>query len=130
MRLNKLFVYGTLRSSSIHTVMPAVALYMKKKNSGYVKARLFDTGEYPGAVNTGSTGKVYGEVIEIERSKLSFVLEALDEYEEIDSDDSRSLFRRERTDVHTTEGKTIKAWIYWYNKEVNGLKEIKSGNYK
>ncbi len=128
--MNKLFVYGTLRSSRIQSVIPGVAPYMKKMGMGYVKAKLFDLGEYPGAVNAEKPDKVFGEIIEISPDKLKFVLNALDEYEEINKNPSKSLFQRRMTIVNTDNGKRIKAWIYWYNKEVNGFKEIKSGIYK
>jgi gamma-glutamylcyclotransferase (GGCT)/AIG2-like uncharacterized protein YtfP len=128
--MNKLFVYGTLRSSRIQSVIPELAPYMKKKGMGYVKAKLFDIGEYPAAINSGKTDKVFGEIIEITPDKLKFVLNALDEYEEVDKNPSKSLFNRKMTMVNTDEGKRIRAWIYWYNKNVDGFKEIKGGIYK
>jgi gamma-glutamylcyclotransferase (GGCT)/AIG2-like uncharacterized protein YtfP len=128
--MNKLFVYGTLRSSRINSVIPEVAPYIKKTAKGYVKAKLFDLGEYPGAVNADKADKVYGEVIEINPDKLKFVLDALDEYEEVDKNPLKSLFQRKQTLVSTDEGKRMMAWIYWYNKDVNGLKEIKGGVYR
>ena len=128
--MNKLFVYGTLRSNGINTVMPEVAPYMKKNGQGYVKAKLFDLGEYPAAVNTDKAEKVYGEIIEILPDKLKFVLAALDEYEEVDKNPSKSLFNRKMTLVNTDEGKRIRAWIYWYNKNTDGHREIKGGIYK
>ncbi len=128
--MNKLFVYGTLRSNTINSVIPEVSPYLKRKGSGYVKAKLFDLGEYPGAVNTVKTDKVYGDIVEITPEKLTFVLEELDKYEEVNKNPSKSLFKRAITFVNTAEGKRVKAWIYWYNQETDGYNVIKGGVYK
>lgn len=128
--MNKLFVYGTLKSANISLVVPEIAPYIIRKGKGFVKAKLFDLGEYPGAVNLQPTNKVYGEIVEIMPEKLDFVLDVLDQYEEVDKNPDISLFKRAKALVNTTEGKKIYAWVYWYNKNVGKSKEIKSGIYR
>jgi len=128
--MNNIFVYGTLRKDRIKTVVPEIAPYIKIVGRGHVKGKLFDTGEYPAAVKN-SNGKVYGEIIQIEPSKLIEVLEMLDEYEDfIKNNPSESLFLRDVVNVDNIKGNTTKAWIYWYNKDTKNLAEIKDGIYR
>lgn len=130
--MNSIFVYGTLRKGRIESVMPEIAPYLKLKSKGYVKGRLFNAGEYPAALPQKSGNKkVYGEVLEVSPQKLNYVLNTLDEYEEVDlKNPSSSLFVRELTNVIAANGEKIPAWIYWYNKDVKKMKEIKDGIYR
>lgn len=128
--MNKLFVYGTLRKSRIQSVIPEVAPFVKNKGNGFIRATLFDLGDYPGAVDLGLTTRVHGDILEISPDKLDFVLTALDKYEEINTDPEKSLFKRAKALVNTKDGKKLFAWVYWYNKDINGAREIKSGIYR
>jgi gamma-glutamylcyclotransferase (GGCT)/AIG2-like uncharacterized protein YtfP len=130
--MNKLFVYGTLRNGRINSSLPQIAPYLKSKAKGFVNGRLFDVGEFPAAKPSNlSSKKVYGDLVEITPHKINDVLRALDNYEEIDiSNPEKSLFKRDVVDVTTNNGNKIKAWIYWYNKNVQELNEIKDGIYR
>ncbi len=129
--MNKLFVYGTLKNANINRVVPEIAPYIKRCGKGFVKANLFDMGEYPGAVNVKRTNKVvYGELVEIFPEKLDFVLDFLDEYEEVHVNPKKALFKRAKTLVNLAEGKKVFAWVYWYNKKTDNNREIKSGIYR
>lgn len=130
--MNRIFVYGTLRNGMLNQVVPEVSSYIHADAKGFVNGRLFDTGEYPAAKpNKTSQTKVYGDVLMVDDNQLQNVLNVLDEYEEIDEDHpQKSLFKRKLVDVNIANGKKIKAWIYWYNKDIKGFKELKSGIYR
>ncbi len=130
--MNNLFVYGTLRKGRLEAIVPEISGLLTIKTRGYVKGKLFDAGNYPAATPNGNANqKVYGEVVEIEPAKLVYVLSILDEYEEFDvNNPSASLFIRDIVNVKDAKGRQIKSWIYWYNKDVKKLKQIKGGVYR
>ncbi len=129
--VDHLFVYGTLRpGSSAHArrILKSSAEHVGK---GEVRsARMFDLGEYPGAVRTRSKREfIIGDVFRINKSKLSEVMEALDAYEEFDpSDPKGSLYVRKITNVKV-EDTDLKAWIYWFNRPVEQAVPIEEGDY-
>lgn len=124
---NLLFVYGTL--------MRGIKSYMSKfleRNSrfigiGYFEGRLFDLGSYPGLVkDNNSPYKVLGHIFEINEFA---VLKQLDIYEGNPtgfSEDYEYVRKLANVNFNTT---VLKTWIYLYNRPVQGLKEITSGNY-
>lgn len=130
--MNNLFVYGTLRNGRINNFLPQIAPFLKTKSKGFVKGKLFNAGEFPAAKPTSlSSKKVYGDLVEINPGKISDVLQILDEYEEVDiANPKNSLFKRDIVNVVTNNGDKVQAWIYWYNKDVDGLNEIRDGIYR
>ena len=130
--MNKIFVYGTLRNGMLNQVVPLLSSYVHIDSKGFVNGKLFDTGEFPAAKpNKLSKTRIYGEVLMIDDGKIEKVLNVLDDYEEIDEKaPQKSLFRRKIVDVNITNGKKVKAWIYWYNKNTKGFKELKGGIYR
>ena len=130
--MNNLFVYGTLRNGRLQNFVPEVASFVETKGKGFVNGLLFNAGEFPVAKRTKvDTQKVYGDLLEIKEGKEKDVLRLLDEYEEIDNENpKKSLFVRNLVKVKTNKGEILNAWIYWYNKEVEGLKLIKDGIYR
>lgn len=130
--MNRLFVYGTLKNSRIKEAVPEIAPFIKVKVRGFVRGKLFDTGDYPAAVpDKGGRKKVYGEILEITDNKLDEVLKILDEYEEYSPRNIKSsLFVRDAVNVNTRNDKQLKSWIYWFNGEIKNLKEIKDGIYR
>ncbi|MFN0082422.1 MAG: gamma-glutamylcyclotransferase [Ferruginibacter sp.] len=130
--MNRIFVYGTLRNGMLNQVVPQVSAYIHADAKGFVNGRLFDTGEYPAAKpNKLNQTKVYGDVLLVDDSQIENVLNVLDNYEEINEHEpEKSLFKRKLVDVNITSGKKIRAWIYWYNRDIKGFKELKSGIYR
>lgn len=130
--MNRIFVYGTLRNGMLNQVVPEVSSFIHADAKGFVNGKLFDTGEYPAAKpNKMNQTRVYGDVLKVDDNHMQIVLNVLDEYEEIDeSHPQKSLFIRKLVDVNIAKGKKIKAWIYWYNKDIKGFKELKSGIYR
>jgi len=124
---NYLFVYGTLLNSDNE-----FASYLKTNCSFYAKGRfkgrLYDIGEYPGAVaDSRCSDYVYGSVYIIGDAVL--VLKCLDDYEGYGPEQEQpNLFVREAIDIESDKG-IINGWCYLYNLPVDGLRIIASGNY-
>jgi len=123
-----LFVYGTLLDES-----NIYAAYLKENSRFYQKGRfkgkLFNIGNYPGAVVDNVLGTyVYGSIFLIDDSVG--VLKELDDYEGFGDDFAQpNEFVRELVEVET-EGIMLICWVYLYNHPVKGLPVIKSGRYR
>ena len=108
------------------------ATYLNKNCSFYsygkFKGRLYDIGEYPGAIaDNNYTGYIYGTIVSIHNPAR--VLQQLDDYEGFGDDQQQpNLYVRELMAVETDKD-LIKCWVYLYNLSVNGLKLIESGDY-
>lgn len=84
-----------------------------------IRGRLYDLGEYPGLVQ--GDGRVKAELYKV---KDPAVFSLLDEYEEFDvRGPDRSLFVRH---VVRLSEPTRDAWVYFYNRPVNNLPEIRT----
>jgi gamma-glutamylcyclotransferase (GGCT)/AIG2-like uncharacterized protein YtfP len=129
---NKIFVYGTLMDGLFKKGIPGIDLHIKKRENGKINARLFDLGKYPGAKRTTIKSKeVFGKIYEVDLAHFINVLITLDDYEEFDPRKKEaSLYIRKITPVITANGILSRAWVYWYNKPVNGKHEIDTGDYK
>ncbi len=123
-----LFVYGTLLDD-----YNEFGRYLKHNCSffakGRFKGRLYDIGEYPGAVADAlSPGYVYGSIY-IMNNEIE-ILKVLDDYEGFGGDQQQpNLFVREVIEVETDKG-LIYCEVYLYNLSVDGLRVIESGDYR
>lgn len=120
-----MFAYGTLRrGGKRHDILQQLhAVYVGK---GSVAGELFDLGEYPGAVKSGSTAaRVIGEVYRLPNLKTA--LRILDEYEGVGA--ATSLYHREITEVTLDSGQRVSAWVYWLNEAPPHARRIESGDY-
>jgi gamma-glutamylcyclotransferase (GGCT)/AIG2-like uncharacterized protein YtfP len=121
-----LFVYGTLQDEQNE-----FAIYLKQNCSFYGKGRfkgkLYDLGEYPGAIlDEKGDNYVYGSILNVKN--ISEVLIRLDEYEGFGEEDRPNLFIREIVSIETNNGK-VDCLVYLYNLSVDGFKIIDSGDY-
>jgi gamma-glutamylcyclotransferase (GGCT)/AIG2-like uncharacterized protein YtfP len=123
-----LFVYGTLRNDARHSVARYLSHGARLVGTGYIQGRLYDLGEYPGAIpSTNARDKIYGQVFEILDETL---LNALDDYEGCGPHDSAPFeFRRERIPVFSTNLNVRNAWVYFYNWPVGKNPLIRTGDY-
>src|SRR6185295_12809913 len=124
---DKLFVYGTLRRGfDPHEYLKSSARFLGK---GRIAGRLYDFGEFPGAVPSEIPGEeVQGELYELR--DFGRQLKALDEYEEFDPNHpEKSLFVRQRVDVRLENGESLKAWTYFLPQEPTTASQIRSGDY-
>ena len=122
-----LFVYGTLLDEDNE-----FAKHLKDNctfhDDGRFKGRLYDIGEYPGAIaDSNYHSYVYGSIFTI--NNITKVLKYIDDYEGYgDEQDQPNLFIRQLMGIEATNG-IINCWVYLYNLPVDGFKLIESGNY-
>jgi len=117
-----LFVYGTHRKS--FPAHSTIEEYFSFVCNAQIKGELYYEGSFPAAVPTEEERFIQGELYKLKREDLfGDAFCKLDEYEEVDDE----LFVRERITI-VAENNSIKAWIYWYNKNVDNLEVIESGD--
>jgi gamma-glutamylcyclotransferase (GGCT)/AIG2-like uncharacterized protein YtfP len=122
-----MFVYGTLRKGYDLKLVGKVNHLIRYVGQGKVNADLYDLGRYPGAIRNSRGPEVIGDVFEL--SDPEHVLRVLDRYEGIRPDEAASEFVRRKSRVRLRSGKTITAWVYWYNLKSAGKIRIKHKNY-
>ncbi|MBB6128918.1 gamma-glutamylcyclotransferase family protein [Mucilaginibacter lappiensis] len=122
-----LFVYGTLLDSgnSYGAYLQQHCTLIKK---GKFKGKLYDIGEYPGAIVDESTDQyVHGSIYQMDEPEK--ILNFIDDYEGFGDDQEQpNLFTRELTSIETDMG-TVQCWIYLYHLSVANLPQIPSGQY-
>lgn len=115
-----LFVYGTLRKEYGLRLIEVVDKNLEYIGEAKVKASLYDLGSYPGAVKDNSNNEVVGDVFLVKDADKVF--KVLDEYEGEE-------YSRQKEQVQLSSGKTITAWIYWYNQKTEEKQKIRQKNY-
>ena len=122
-----LFVYGTLLSEGNE-----FAVFLMENSifygNGKFKGKLFDIGEYPGAISRpGCEYYVYGQVFMMYKPET--ILRRLDDYEGFGKDQPEpNEFVRQLIEVETDD-QPLKCWIYIYDLPIDGLWQIRQGNY-
>ena len=124
-----LFIYGTLMPSKADDEIAHIVKRLRRIGAGYVRGRLYNLGEYPGAViDRSANTSIHGELVELPADKT--ILEALDKYEEFDpSRPQKSLFVRKRTKIKLANGRNVEGWMYVYNRNPGNAPIIRGGNY-
>lgn len=122
---NFLFVYGTLmRGFPLHTHLNA-GVGSRYLGPGKITGRLFDLGEYPGALPGSGAETVCGEIYELLNPDL------LDQIDGVEGAPPHGhLFHRRRVRVIRPDGEEIEAWCYFYNDSFAGGDPISSGDYR
>lgn len=125
-----LFVYGTLRSECNHAAYQLITEGFTLLGKARVKGKLYNLGDFPGAVKTKVNSFIEGELYELkEGRKLDQAFVRLDEYEGLPArEGEQQLYVREIAEAIYNHS-IIKAWIYWYNQDVSQYLELQSGNY-
>ena len=126
MKHDFLFVYGTLLDDNNE-----YAIYLKNNSrpylTGKVRGKLFDIGEYPGAILAAGDQIVYGSILQI--SDADRIIPIIDEYEGYGENQPQpNEFVRIRADIETAHG-WVSCWMYLYNLSTAGLILIESGRY-
>lgn len=98
---------------------------------GWIAGQLYDTGSYPAAVAVaGSQDRVRGELYRLDPERATELLAELDRYEGFVPDaPESSLFRRVQAEVTVENGSVHRAWTYIFNRSVQRLPRIASGDY-
>jgi gamma-glutamylcyclotransferase (GGCT)/AIG2-like uncharacterized protein YtfP len=127
--IHHLFVYGSLRSGFHSPAYEYISKYFDFIAEGRVKGQMFDLGSYPGAVPTTEEHYIIGELYKIKDvEELSWALAQLDDYEGVAVEEGEEqLYRREPVEV-SAANQMVRAWIYWYNSNVEGRPLIASGD--
>lgn len=124
-----LFVYGTLRQgggSPLQTLLAECAVYV---DDAHFQGKLYRIDYYPGAVASLRTAdRIRGEIYLLSRPEV--ILPQLDEYEACAPGypDPTEYVRCQRT-LQLDSGPQVEAWIYLFNRPVEGFSEIVSGDF-
>ena len=131
MQKDDLFIYGTLRKEVAPSefIQNLLDRYAEDQDTGFVQAKLYDLGSYPGLVpSENQDEQVFGEVYKILDSRE--LLEAFDEYEGCSPHFPEPWeFVRKKMKATLHKGGVVDACIYVYNHDVKDKEQIVSGNY-
>jgi gamma-glutamylcyclotransferase (GGCT)/AIG2-like uncharacterized protein YtfP len=124
-----LFAYGTLVGGVAPPEIAPVVKNLRYVGRGTIKGRLYDLGDFPGAIQEGQdSSRVSGHVYELPKNPQ--VLRKLDEYEGYSPrSKSTSLFVRKRTQVLLSSGRTVRSWVYFYNRKPAKAPPVSHGDY-
>ncbi|HEV2134966.1 MAG TPA: gamma-glutamylcyclotransferase family protein [Terracidiphilus sp.] len=121
-----LFSYGTLQPGRAPAEIAPAAARLRQAGAGWIRARLYDFGRYPGAIlDEDESAEIEGVVFELPDD--ADFLRQLDVYEEFSPGAPEdSLFVRELHPVRLDSGGTLMCWIYLYNRDPAGAREARS----
>jgi gamma-glutamylcyclotransferase (GGCT)/AIG2-like uncharacterized protein YtfP len=124
-----LFVYGTLSPRHAPPEIAATVRRLRPVGPASVPGRLYDLGEYPGAILSKSSRSVIrGEVFELPGDAQT--LNSLDDYEGFEPGKPRSsLFVRRIWPVVMDDGTRLRCWVYVYNGDTRQAQPVRSGRY-
>jgi gamma-glutamylcyclotransferase (GGCT)/AIG2-like uncharacterized protein YtfP len=124
-----LFVYGTLSPQHAPPEIAATVRRLRPVGAASVRGRLYDLGEYPGAILSKSSRSVIrGEVFELPSDAQT--LSSLDSYEGFEpGKPGSSLFVRRTWPVVMDDGTRLRCWVYVYNGDTRRALPVRSGRY-
>ena len=122
------FFYGLLKNGAsgmpAHIDLEAGGAFLRPAT---MRGALYDLGGFPGVVK--GTGLVQGLLYRLDDVSLAGPLDAFEDV--VPGDPAASLYLRVRRDVLDVGGKPMgeTAWVYWYNRPVDGRRLIPDGNW-
>lgn len=125
-----LFVYGTLLTGSGRRWLDAAVRRLPMLGRGWIQARLYELGAYPGAVRSERpTERVHGILLLLPR--WGGLLRTLDRYEAYHpAGPHRSEFCRTRVTAHIQPGdRAVSCWAYLYCGRLIHRPRLRSGDY-
>lgn len=126
----RLFVYGTLRKGHVHPMPVWLEQQAQWLGQAWFQGQLFKVADYPGAIDSANPAdRVLGDVYELH--DFEPCIARLDDYEECGPSQALPhLYRREIRDVQRVgAAERMSAWIYIYNRSVDTLERIGSGDF-
>jgi gamma-glutamylcyclotransferase (GGCT)/AIG2-like uncharacterized protein YtfP len=127
--IDLLFVYGTLLRAAEHHMHPVLACNSTFIAEAHFNGRLYLVAHYPGAVAAMMAGeRVHGEVYRLHDA--AGLLAVLDDYEACaPSSPQPHEYVRRPCQVMLADDTRAEAWVYLYNRPVDGLPRILSGRF-
>jgi gamma-glutamylcyclotransferase (GGCT)/AIG2-like uncharacterized protein YtfP len=126
-----LFAYGTLLTGTgSRGIDRILRTHGQDRGRGQIRARLYDLGDYPGAVATVARGdRVTGRLYRLRAPERA--LARLDRYERFHpgAEDASEFVRRLAEVVPDGARAAVTAWIYYYNRAVVRRPRIASGDW-
>jgi gamma-glutamylcyclotransferase (GGCT)/AIG2-like uncharacterized protein YtfP len=114
-----LFIYGTLHPDRAPAEIAPVTRRLTSIGRGTIRARLYNLGEYPGAILADDTDPaarpIPGEVFLVPDATTLSALDAYEGYRPGSPTDS--LFLRTKTVVTFDDGSRKSCWVYVYNRD-------------
>ena len=127
-RKGYMFVYGTLLPRLAPPEIEQTVRRLRRVGRGTIRGRLFDLGEYPGAILTRNGPMIQGMIFEVPNDPE--VLHRIDEFEGFDpARPKSSLFVRKRRHAQLQDGKKVFCWVYAYNRPVKDARPVATGDY-
>jgi gamma-glutamylcyclotransferase (GGCT)/AIG2-like uncharacterized protein YtfP len=125
----QLFVYGSLRSGFRNPAYEYLTRYFKLLGDAVVQGKFYDKGDSPVAVPATGDHFIAGELYTANNPKeFEWAITQLDDYEGLNVDaGEKPWYKREQVDVFQN-GQPSRAWIYWYNGNIQGMPEITIGD--
>lgn len=124
--MDYLFVYGTLLKPINNPMSKFLNKHSEFLGTGFINGKLYDVGSYPAAISSNlKTDKIFGTVLKIKNAEQTF--KVLDMYE--GTTEANPLYIKKTMSVYLDNQSQVTAWVYIYNRSVNHLKRILSGNY-
>lgn len=124
-----LFLYGTLLVDGVPDEVAGAVRSLRRIGPAHVRGRLYDLGEYPGAILAPSSKTlIHGEIFQV--PVTADVLNAIDEYEEFyPANKEDSLFIRTKAEATLTNGQQVYCWMYVYNDDPGTAPLLADGVY-
>jgi gamma-glutamylcyclotransferase (GGCT)/AIG2-like uncharacterized protein YtfP len=123
-----IFFYGTLRKDCPLNPQKSLVDSLVFIGTAKIHGDLYNIGGYPGAVKRKGGSKIVGDVFLLDNTEE--VLNLLDDYEGYSSHKVKeSEFVRTRNRIQLDSGKSVNAWVYWYNFETGSKNRIMNGDY-
>jgi gamma-glutamylcyclotransferase (GGCT)/AIG2-like uncharacterized protein YtfP len=126
-----LFVYGSLLSSIGGAEHDLLVQHARFLGTARVPGRLYDAGWYPAAVDAMEDGDVIcGEVYTLLSETSEMLISHLDRYEHcLPHLPEESLFIRSTVEVTLANLETTRAWMYLFNRPIDDLPRIWTGDF-
>jgi len=124
----RLFVYGSLRQGFNNPFFEFIRNHFSYVGIATVRGTLYDLGDYPAGIPS-DTNNIVGELyLANSEADFDWAITQLDDYAGLHPEEGElSLYRRE-TAMVTCEGVESRAWMYWYNRDVQHETIIPSGD--
>ena len=133
-RIRFIFTYGTLMASEKslrgESERALITAQCKPLGDAAIRGRMFDTGDYPGAVLGAARGeRIEGELWQLPDASEA-LLAALDRYEGCAPDSPEPQpYARSRLRIRTEDGRRVTAWIYLWVAPTDKLPRIAGGRW-